>query len=275
MRQHRVKRDIFSKKETTHVERWLFSDPSLAYRYFSVNMGLSSSSGFVPLDKLLFSGSQRWEGHGNKLGTWISENPNKGQKPNHELQLQSIRLWPQQHGCSLCLHSQAPFTACLKSDLQSGKEWRTWSHPCCHDCGGRWLPSGLLGQDSARAPRSDALGQALVSSPPHIPIPKAFRGEKALLKVHFQGKIVPSSFLHNQLQSISSSALQQRKVLGICFLMCSWNSVYVTERGESLLSQSSNYYVPGLPDNSISSPYLNFNISCLRLLHFIWSTSQC
>ena len=47
--------------------------------------------------------------------------------------------------------------------------------------------------------------------------------------------------------------------------------MYVTERGESLLSQSSNYYVPGLPDNSISSPYLNFNISCLRLLLFISS----
>lgn len=43
------------------------------------------------------------------------------------------------------------------------------------------------------------------------------------------------------------------------------------ERGESLLSQSSNYYVPGLPDNSISSPYLNFNISCLSFLLFISS----
>lgn len=47
--------------------------------------------------------------------------------------------------------------------------------------------------------------------------------------------------------------------------------MYVTERGESLHPKVQTIMYLVLLSISISSPYLNFNISCLRFLTFISS----
>lgn len=81
MRQHRVKRDLYfpSRKMTAFFACWkmtfFWSFVGIVDTYSSVNMGLSSRSGFVLLDKLLSSDLGDERDTENKLGTWISENP--------------------------------------------------------------------------------------------------------------------------------------------------------------------------------------------------------
>ena len=75
MRQHRVKRDSYfpSRKMTAFFACWkmtfFWSFVGILDTYSSVNMGLSSRSGFVLLDKLLSSGPRRWEGESKQART--------------------------------------------------------------------------------------------------------------------------------------------------------------------------------------------------------------